>query len=569
MIAKKVHRTSSSDFGRLAKYIGASDGKVDKLHSLWVSCCAGQDGCNTIVREGHALQEGITDTGECAETALPGDNPTFQNAIAEIEMTQAANKRARSDKTYHLILSFREREGNWPDIDTLQKIESEFIEALGFAGHQRICATHTDTDNFHMHLAINKVNPTNLRCITPHRDYKKLERACRQCERKFGLEIDRGRQERTRDQFISTIKEVIPALQAAIKQAGDWQHIHDLAAKRGVAICRKGAGLAFVNIEGNRWHEVKASKVAREFSLASLEKMLGKFKPDGRARASIEHSERKDDAKEIRRRTIFRQRVKGIAGELVTITNQASSWREVHAEFAERELRLARKGSGFVITDSARTVDVAASTIDLRLSKSRLETGLGRFEASQPSTAPHPDRIDQLSPGARDYEAASWEVSFERYVKSLRGKIDSFIARAIGWNDVHDGFASLGLRIRLQNNGLVITDITGRHRMKASSLHRNCSKMRMEQRLGTFERDKNAARRRADRAGGYRRMPTTRHPRQKVLWNQYIKMAATGAGLSISAKQGWRVFLEEHGELDQLARAIIRNQEDVAMGFGL
>lgn len=50
-------------------------------------------------------------------------------AAAEMKAVRAMNKRARSDKTYHMMVSFRE--GEQPDTGTLQAIEDRLCERWG------------------------------------------------------------------------------------------------------------------------------------------------------------------------------------------------------------------------------------------------------------------------------------------------------------------------------------------------------------------------------------------------------------------------------------------------------
>ena len=80
--------------------------------------------------------------------------------------------RCETDKTYHLILSFRA--GEEPDAKVLERVEQRICEGLGYAEHQRISAVHHDTDNIHVHLAINKIHPSRLTLHSPFRDYKTL-----------------------------------------------------------------------------------------------------------------------------------------------------------------------------------------------------------------------------------------------------------------------------------------------------------------------------------------------------------------------------------------------------------
>jgi hypothetical protein len=98
-------------------------------------------------------------------------------ALIEIQNTQEMNKRAKSDKTCHLVLSFPEGE-RLSDTD-LNAIEERFCDVLGFAGHQRISVVHDDTNNLHMHIAINKIHPINLTIHNPSISQSRNERSNR------------------------------------------------------------------------------------------------------------------------------------------------------------------------------------------------------------------------------------------------------------------------------------------------------------------------------------------------------------------------------------------------------
>ncbi|MSS67605.1 relaxase/mobilization nuclease domain-containing protein, partial [Xylella fastidiosa] len=71
----------------------------------------------------------------------------FQNnvmdAALEVQATQALNTRSEADKTYHLLISFREGENPAPEI--LEVIESRVCAALGYADYQRVSVVHHDT----------------------------------------------------------------------------------------------------------------------------------------------------------------------------------------------------------------------------------------------------------------------------------------------------------------------------------------------------------------------------------------------------------------------------------------
>ncbi|WP_179095076.1 relaxase/mobilization nuclease domain-containing protein, partial [Burkholderia pseudomallei] len=109
MIAKHVPMRSlgKSDFAGLVKYITADQAKEHRIGEVRLTNCA----------------------------AL-----TVRDAVTEVLATQQANTRAKSDKTYHLLVSFRA--GELPDAATLEAIEARICAGLGFSDHQRVSAVH-------------------------------------------------------------------------------------------------------------------------------------------------------------------------------------------------------------------------------------------------------------------------------------------------------------------------------------------------------------------------------------------------------------------------------------------
>ena len=266
MIAKRIDRTSSDRFGRLAEYIAAASDKGEKLHTLWIENC---------------------DAGAEIED--------LRLAIKEVEATQQQNNRSRKDKTYHLLVSFRDQQ---PSVEDLREIEAAYAEALGFAEHQRIVATHQNTENFHMHVAINKVHPTTLRNRTPHRDFYILEKTSRELEKRFGLKVDVGLSDKqaagisakARDfeahtwqqSFERHVKEMKPALMDDLARATDWGSLHDALQDRGLRIRKRGAGLVITDAKEKQ--AIKASSLDRTWSAKSLKERFGPFQPPERDR---------------------------------------------------------------------------------------------------------------------------------------------------------------------------------------------------------------------------------------------------------------------------------------------
>ncbi|WP_226669039.1 TraI/MobA(P) family conjugative relaxase [Microbulbifer aggregans] len=257
MIAKRSPRRSDSksSFSTLAKYI------TDQKHG--------------------GEKVGFTKVTNC-------QTEKFSLAVAEIEATQALNTRAKNDKTYHLIVSFRE--GDSPTPEQLTDIEHEICSAIGLSEHQRMSALHTDTDNPHLHIAINKIHPETLRMVEPYYDQYRLGEACERLEKKHDLQVDNHAHDKKRAQRKSTpeldemreggqkpLVDWLTERKPSIEKIESWKNLHKAFSELGCQVKLRGNGLSILDIKSGI--AVKASAVDRQLSKAQLEKRLGKFEP--------------------------------------------------------------------------------------------------------------------------------------------------------------------------------------------------------------------------------------------------------------------------------------------------
>ncbi|MGK4306571.1 TraI/MobA(P) family conjugative relaxase [Shewanella xiamenensis] len=254
MIAKHVPINSlkKSDFANLVNYITDSQDKIDRVGQISFSNC-------------HSSK--------------------LDMAINEILATQQMNTRTTKDKTYHLIVSFRAGEN--PSKEILDDVEKTICKDLGFAEHQRVSVVHYDTDNVHMHIAINKIHPEKLITLDPRQSYRKLSESCAKLEIKHNLEADNhiglkipsaGRASDLEhhsgiESLVGWIKRVC---YEDIKSSKNWDELHKVMAFNGLALHKKGNGFVIESIESGVF--VKASTVDRAFSKAKLEAKFGEFK---------------------------------------------------------------------------------------------------------------------------------------------------------------------------------------------------------------------------------------------------------------------------------------------------
>lgn len=275
MISKRIHCEPGNDnYGRLANYIQDAD-KPQRDFKRTAEYIADHEGEGEKVL--HKWHAGC----EADDYAL---------AILEVEATQALNTRSQKEKTYHLLISFRPEDEHRLTPEVMEAIEKEFAEALGFQEHQRHCGAHQNTSNLHIHVAYNMIHPVTLNRREPFRDYHKRDRVCRLIEQRFGLVIDNGREpasvpnrrnEKAKAVEAHTQQESFDGychrhkdeLVGAIQKASSWQAIHDILARRGLALELHGNGCVIKDIHGK--HAIKASSLDRSFSKGALTKRFG------------------------------------------------------------------------------------------------------------------------------------------------------------------------------------------------------------------------------------------------------------------------------------------------------
>jgi Relaxase/Mobilisation nuclease domain/Large polyvalent protein-associated domain 7 len=250
MISKKVGMKTpeKSRFGKLVAYLLDPQGKKTRVGEVTITNCVS------------------TDT-------------TW--AVREIAATQRLNARAKSDRTYHLLISLRAGEN--PDAKTLRVIEERFCKELGYAEHQRVSVIHHDTDNVHIHVAINKIHPKTLTLHDPVRDYKKRSKLCAILEHELGLAQDNHQRGQTRGNDV-TPKSGQESFQAWLQRhaqgfidATSWEEFHGIADAHGVRLELRANGFVFTHRRS--LVRVKASSIDRRLGKAALEARLGTFIP--------------------------------------------------------------------------------------------------------------------------------------------------------------------------------------------------------------------------------------------------------------------------------------------------
>jgi hypothetical protein len=229
------------------------------------------------------------------------------------EMIDLAELAKRSPQpVQHWIMSWRE--GEQPTAAQADAAVATFLDEMGLARHQAVYALHRDTHNWHLHLAVNRVDPETEKVVTVNNrfDHEVAHRAIARIEQRQGwqredralflvrpdgdLERSQPRGQHGRQPSVGArdfeeragarSDERIALEDAApiIRKAESWPDLHEALARNGMRFEKKGSGaILWIGDE-----PVKASCAGRDCSMSALQKRLGEFTPDTQQR-SPEH----------------------------------------------------------------------------------------------------------------------------------------------------------------------------------------------------------------------------------------------------------------------------------------
>ncbi len=216
------------------------------------------------------------------------------------EMITLARESTRSAMPVsHWMFSWKE--GEQPTREQVEEVVDMFLENMGLEGHQAIYGLHYDTDNYHLHIAVNRVNPESGKVIRPHSgfDIRAAHKIVALIEHKQGWQseenslyvmLENGELARRRREPEVKPKAAALSFEHAtgeksaqriaqergseiFRNAASWKELHEKLANVGLRFEKKGSGaVLFVGDIA-----VKASSVDRAFSMGKLCKKWGEF----------------------------------------------------------------------------------------------------------------------------------------------------------------------------------------------------------------------------------------------------------------------------------------------------
>lgn len=244
-----------------------------------------------------------------------------------LEMIALSQEAVKSkDPIDHWVLSWKSNERPTPE--QAREAAAIFIKQCGLEGHQYITGLHDDTENMHLHIAVNRVHPDTCKVVKINKGFDKeaAQQSIAIIEKVQGWSVETNARYRTNDKaeliidpatkrpqiFTKGEKQQQPTTKAQameiqtgeksaqrvgiehaapiIAKATSWKDLHQQMAAAGMQYQRKGSG-AVVQV-GNEL--VKASDVARTASLSALQKRLGPYQPPTEIKPNEYHHHTKE-----------------------------------------------------------------------------------------------------------------------------------------------------------------------------------------------------------------------------------------------------------------------------------
>ena len=450
-------------------------------------------------------------------------------AAAIMAATQAQNTRAKKDLTYHLVVSFRE--GEHPTAEQLEDVEQTLADAIGLGEHHRVSALHTDTANWHLHIAISRVHPETTLVVERYRDYDHLDKARAGLEERHGFEIDNRIDRSSGDVGQGKKKAVVADIEAHTgiqtfyswlqapeqsdrlaeirKTAKTWPDVHGALAGFGLSLRPRGAGL--VVTDGSVFG--KASEIGAGWSKKQLESDFGPFE------APVAHAELVDQVEGHPEAVVD-------AARLDEIRQDAKTWEDVHAGLEGMGLSLLPHGNDLMVSDGEVFDD--AGIMGGAWAKSQLVADFGAFESPAP-----------------DDTGLGGQVKGRPHASTDAMHLTEIRQAAKTWDDVHAWLEDMGLSLKPTDAGLMVSD--GAVFDDTGVMGSEWTKDRLEADLGPYA----AA---GDEASTYRALPLA--GAESPLWQEYQKEREAGKGTSGLRRQRKQAIYQAYRELsDDLFRS--------------
>ena len=226
-------------------------------------------------------------------------------------MATASSNVLCKDPVWHGCISFRE--GEIPTKQQIEECVDIYLKKYKFEGYQVVYGVHQNTDNIHIHIALNRIHPETGKAANVFQSYKTAQMIAREIELKQGWSHDKsgkfyeiidnevvGKNNLSGDDMLKTIpqaarsferrsgeksairiaqNEVAKTLFDAIdEKINTWAELNEKLAEKGFEIRKTGRGGVLVYHKEDEEEMIKLSSVSQKLSMNKLEAKLGEFR---------------------------------------------------------------------------------------------------------------------------------------------------------------------------------------------------------------------------------------------------------------------------------------------------
>ncbi|HAG3364695.1 TPA: IncI1-type relaxase NikB [Salmonella enterica] len=474
---------------------------------------------------------------------------SLETAAEEMEYTarQARYAKDDTDPVFHYILSWQSHESPRPE--QIYDSVRHTLKALGLSSHQYVSAVHTDTDNLHVHVAVNRVHPDTgyLNCLSWSQE--KLSRACRELELKHGFAPDNGcwihapgsrivrktAAERDRQNAWTrgkkqTFREYVSQTAVAglrSEPVHDWLSLHRRLAEDGLYLTlQNGSFMVMDGWDRNR-EGVQLDSFGPSWNGDKLRKKMGEYTPvpkdifsqvgaAGRYKPEVIAADTRPE-KMAETVNLMQYACRHLGDRLPEMAREGKleSCLDIHRTLAEAGLWMRIQHGHLVICDGYdhNQTPVRADSVWSLLTPENVNqldggwqpvpddifrqvTPAERFSGRRLESCPASDRewhrmrTGPGPQGAIRRELFSDKESLWGYsISHCSPQIEEMITRGeFTWQHCHELFARQGLMLQRQHHGLIVVDAFNHEQtpVKASSIHPDLTLDRAEPQAGPF-----------------------------------------------------------------------------------
>ena len=305
----------------------------------------------------------------------------------------------------HWVLSWRE--GEVPTPGQVEEAVSIFLSEQGLSEHQAIYALHQDTDNIHLHMAVNRVHPDELKMVKANGgfDREATSRAVARIEHVQGWYSEKNARYKVLKNGMlartNPIGDAIPDPGWSAVKALQKKHIEE---RKQLYVSQVGKAT------GEQKAERKTLSERQKTEHAALRGLLPPSRANDDAAPSLSTKAR--DGENRTGEKSAERTAQEVAGPIL---RSATSWEQLHRELAAVGCLFKSDGSGAHIW--VGDIPVKASKACRKSSFGKLEKRLGAYEpapAGLEQAQRQPEPVKAETPRWDEYQGAKRQHEDQR-----------------------------------------------------------------------------------------------------------------------------------------------------------